>query len=129
MPLSAPNCPHERIYVLPLLTILTNKARRGIGSGDQCGRWQVACPYKHADIGLHPTQGTGIVTSVPSDSPDDYTALMVRCWGSCLTTALLDWIGLLDAPPPPYASCVVGPEEQAQAAREVRHLQRVGGAF
>jgi hypothetical protein len=47
LPLSAPNCPHERIYVLPLLTILTNK-------------------------------GTGIVTSVPSDSPDDYTALLVR---------------------------------------------------
>eukprot|EP00879_Flechtneria_rotunda_P018430 GHRR01019333.1.p1 GENE.GHRR01019333.1~~GHRR01019333.1.p1 ORF type:complete len:538 (+),score=194.02 GHRR01019333.1:1032-2645(+) len=44
LPVSAPNCPHERIYVLPLLTILTNK-------------------------------GTGIVTSVPSDSPDDYTAL------------------------------------------------------
>jgi len=40
----APNCPHERIYVLPLLTILTNK-------------------------------GTGIVTSVPSDSPDDWAAL------------------------------------------------------
>lgn len=46
LPLTAPNCPHERIYVLPLLTILTNK-------------------------------GTGIVTSVPSDSPDDYTALLV----------------------------------------------------
>jgi hypothetical protein len=26
-------------------------------------------------------QGTGIVTSVPSDSPDDYTALMVWRWG------------------------------------------------
>lgn len=35
-----------QIYVLPLLTILTNK-------------------------------GTGIVTSVPSDSPDDYIALQV----------------------------------------------------
>ncbi|GBF91225.1 hypothetical protein Rsub_03545 [Raphidocelis subcapitata] len=45
VPLAAPNCPHERVYVLPLLTILTNK-------------------------------GTGIVTSVPSDSPDDYTALL-----------------------------------------------------
>eukprot|EP00877_Chromochloris_zofingiensis_P006950 jgi/Chrzof1/2508/Cz11g18070.t1 len=44
LPVSSPNCPHERVYVLPLLTILTNK-------------------------------GTGIVTSVPSDSPDDYTAL------------------------------------------------------
>eukprot|EP00878_Enallax_costatus_P006705 GHUV01007030.1.p1 GENE.GHUV01007030.1~~GHUV01007030.1.p1 ORF type:complete len:1031 (+),score=336.93 GHUV01007030.1:253-3345(+) len=44
LPLSAPNCPHDAIYVLPLLTILMNK-------------------------------GTGIVTSVPSDSPDDYTAL------------------------------------------------------
>jgi hypothetical protein len=53
LPLSAPNCPHERIYVLPLLTILTNK-------------------------------GTGIVTSVPSDSPDDYTALMVRAAGGCV---------------------------------------------
>jgi hypothetical protein len=55
LPLSAPNCPHERIYVLPLLTILTNK-------------------------------GTGIVTSVPSDSPDDYTALLVSScdclWGA-----------------------------------------------
>ena len=40
----APNCPHKRIYVLPLLTILTNK-------------------------------GTGVVTSVPSDSPDDWAAL------------------------------------------------------
>ena len=42
--MQAPNCPHERIYVLPLLTILTNK-------------------------------GTGVVTSVPSDSPDDWAAL------------------------------------------------------
>jgi len=45
VPLRAPNAVHERIYVLPLLTILTNK-------------------------------GTGIVTSVPSDSPDDYMALL-----------------------------------------------------
>ncbi|GFR47083.1 hypothetical protein Agub_g8770 [Astrephomene gubernaculifera] len=44
-PVSSPHCPHPRVYVLPLLTILTNK-------------------------------GTGVVTSVPSDSPDDYTALM-----------------------------------------------------
>ncbi|KAG2427994.1 hypothetical protein HXX76_011980 [Chlamydomonas incerta] len=43
-PVKSPLCPHERVYVLPLLTILTNK-------------------------------GTGVVTSVPSDSPDDYTAL------------------------------------------------------
>ena len=50
VPLRAPNCPHPRIYVLPLLTILTNK-------------------------------GTGVVTSVPSDSPDDYMALLVRGWG------------------------------------------------
>ena len=45
LPVSSPRCPHERIYVLPLLTILTNK-------------------------------GTGIVTSVPSDAPDDYAALL-----------------------------------------------------
>lgn len=44
LPVSSPRCPHERIYVLPLLTILT-------------------------------TKGTGIVTSVPSDAPDDYAAL------------------------------------------------------
>lgn len=25
VPLAAPNCPHDRVYVLPLLTILTNK--------------------------------------------------------------------------------------------------------
>lgn len=50
VPLAAPNAPHDRVYVLPLLTILTNK-------------------------------GTGIVTSVPSDSPDDFTALMVRAGG------------------------------------------------
>ena len=47
VPLQAPNAINQRIYVLPLLTILMNK-------------------------------GTGIVTSVPSDSPDDYTALMLR---------------------------------------------------
>lgn len=44
LPISSPRCPHERIYVLPLMTILTNK-------------------------------GTGIVSSVPSDAPDDYAAL------------------------------------------------------
>ena len=48
-PVKSPLCPHERVYVLPLLTILTSK-------------------------------GTGVVTSVPSDSPDDYTALQVG-WG------------------------------------------------
>ncbi len=40
-------------YVLPLLTILTNK-------------------------------GTGVVTSVPSDSPDDYMALQVSIPAACL---------------------------------------------
>ena len=44
LPLSSPSSTYEKIYVLPLLTILTNK-------------------------------GTGIVTSVPSDAPDDYAAL------------------------------------------------------
>lgn len=44
LPLSSPSSCYERIYVLPLMTILTNK-------------------------------GTGIVTSVPSDAPDDYAAL------------------------------------------------------
>ena len=43
-PLQAPCCLHDRIYVLPLLTILM-------------------------------TKGTGVVTSVPSDSPTDYIAL------------------------------------------------------
>jgi hypothetical protein len=32
-------------------------------------------------------KGTGIVTSVPSDSPDDYTALMVRQIHVCLYLA------------------------------------------
>lgn len=41
--LKAPLTPHEKIYVLPMLSVLT-------------------------------TKGTGVVTSVPSDSPDDYTA-------------------------------------------------------
>ena len=45
-PVRSPNASHDRVYVLPLLTILTNK-------------------------------GTGVVTSVPSDSPDDYMALQV----------------------------------------------------
>lgn len=60
VPLSAPNSPHERVYVLPLLTILTNKARRrGVGSADQRGHWQVACPFLSwpADIGRHPHPG------------------------------------------------------------------------
>ncbi|DBA71743.1 TPA: hypothetical protein ACH3X2_011015 [Trebouxia sp. C0005] len=43
-PLNAPRSPYDRVYVLPLLTIKTNK-------------------------------GTGVVTSVISDSPDDYIAL------------------------------------------------------
>lgn len=41
--MQAPNSPYEKIYVLPLLTILMKK-------------------------------GTGVVTSVPSDSPDDFAA-------------------------------------------------------
>uniref|UniRef100_A0A1D2A3Q3 leucine--tRNA ligase n=2 Tax=Auxenochlorella protothecoides TaxID=3075 RepID=A0A1D2A3Q3_AUXPR len=44
LPLRSPRATHERIYVLPLLTIKMDK-------------------------------GTGVVTSVPSDSPDDYAAL------------------------------------------------------
>ena len=40
----SPNCQHDRIYALPLLTIKMDK-------------------------------GTGVVTSVPSDAPDDYIAL------------------------------------------------------
>lgn len=43
--LQSPNCPYQRIYVLPLLTISMEK-------------------------------GTGVVTCVPSDSPDDYAAFM-----------------------------------------------------
>jgi leucyl-tRNA synthetase len=43
-PLRAPLCTHQKIYVLPLLTILMAK-------------------------------GTGVVTSVPSDSPTDFIAL------------------------------------------------------
>ncbi|GMH38163.1 hypothetical protein BSKO_06047 [Bryopsis sp. KO-2023] len=43
-PVKSPNCAHERIYGLPLLTIKMGK-------------------------------GTGVVTSVPSDAPDDYIAL------------------------------------------------------
>ena len=44
LPLSAPNCPHETIYVLPMMTISMMK-------------------------------GSGVVTSVPSDAPDDFAAL------------------------------------------------------
>jgi leucyl-tRNA synthetase len=42
--LHAPLTPYEKIYVLPMMSVLT-------------------------------TKGTGVVTSVPSDSPDDFTAL------------------------------------------------------
>lgn len=44
LPLSAPNSPHETVYVLPMMNISMSK-------------------------------GSGIVTSVPSDAPDDYAAL------------------------------------------------------
>jgi leucyl-tRNA synthetase len=44
LPVRAPLCTYERVYVLPLLTISMGK-------------------------------GTGVVTSVPSDAPDDYAAL------------------------------------------------------
>ena len=100
VPLSAPNCPHKRIYVLPLLTILINKARRT--QWYRCGPAEYTrssreltptCPGLRASrLTLFgpaiPFQGTGIVTSVPSDSPDDYTALMVG-GGPGLLTALL----------------------------------------
>ena len=45
LPLSAPLCQYETVYVLPMLTISMGK-------------------------------GTGVVTSVPADAPDDYAALM-----------------------------------------------------
>jgi hypothetical protein len=39
VPLASPNCPHERVYVLPLLTILTNKVFGGFGvEGTEGGR-------------------------------------------------------------------------------------------
>lgn len=94
LPLSAPNAVHERIYVLPLLTILMNK-------------------------------GTGIVTSVPSDSPDDYTALMVSNtdWHPVLcmphTAGVDEMVRFAGLPITSYAYTVYvfcptsGPQEQA----------------
>ena len=101
--LQSPRTPHERVYVLPLLTILTNKASVAgislLAAVYVQFHWQPGpflCCLPHgccADVPcLHPdarappayflilfvcnVQGTGIVTSVPSDAPDDYAALM-----------------------------------------------------
>lgn len=126
VPLAAPNCPHERVYVLPLLTILTNKVRRaeagsnsirgaqgrapGLLRGNSAAGgaassheglysspWRQLlnsrAPYPLPSLQTHNPQGTGIVTSVPSDSPDDYTALMVRGSRAALTA-----LGPLRAP-------------------------------
>ncbi|KAK4523936.1 hypothetical protein GAYE_SCF00G1834 [Galdieria yellowstonensis] len=45
LPLKCPECPFDRIYILPMFNVSTQK-------------------------------GTGVVMSVPSDSPDDYRALL-----------------------------------------------------
>lgn len=52
--LSAPLARYERVYALPMLTIKDDKG--------SLTRW------------VH-FVGTGVVTSVPSDAPDDYAAL------------------------------------------------------
>lgn len=82
VPLSAPNAIHERVYVLPLLTILMNK-------------------------------GTGVVTSVPSDSPDDYTALMV-CTSRAHKAKIFGQAAIPNITNPRCHRA--GLEEQAQAA-------------
>ena len=105
----APNSPHERIFVLPLLTISMGK-------------------------------GTGVVTSVPSDSPDDYRALQVGSGlipGSSLNPAAAcpaltcskrgacskgadEGIAGLSQHSPTGMRCFAGSEREGSAAREVR---------
>lgn len=71
-PVRSPHCPHDHVYVLPLLTILTNK-------------------------------GTGVVTSVPSDSPDDYTALQVHAWAhACMRPAIRAYMRVHPAVQAPF---------------------------
>jgi hypothetical protein len=96
-PVRSPHCPHERVYVLPLLTILTNKgtgacarpaARRTPHAPARCrtNPQRPASPrltrtarhllaYLPWASSPPPFRPPGVVTSVPSDSPDDYTAL------------------------------------------------------
>lgn len=99
----SPRTPHDHIYVLPLLTILTNKASQNsqllLPAPRHAQRWALPPVPQHSatERGQIPAalrsqwrshhallpgfdwrllQGTGIVTSVPSDAPDDYAALM-----------------------------------------------------
>ena len=60
LPLKAPLTSYDIIYTLPMLTIKEEK-----------GKEQLDMSY----ITLFPPTGTGVVTSVPSDAPDDYAAL------------------------------------------------------
>ena len=63
---AAPTTKYEFVHILPLPTIKMDKAQKcWISEGVyQFGSLQIWC------------QGTGIVTSVPSDSPDDFAAYM-----------------------------------------------------
>ena len=60
--LKAPLTSFDVVYTLPMLTV---KADKGTVERSLCVKMMIKCFFV----------GTGIVTSVPSDAPDDYAAL------------------------------------------------------
>lgn len=72
--LSAPLTTYKVIYALPMLTIKEDKgnsAAQPLGWALAFSMWGLTL----SSLYLFLCQGTGVVTSVPSDSPDDFAAL------------------------------------------------------
>lgn len=90
LPLSAPYAAYETVYTLPLMTISMKKgahcegwALTGRAGGLTLAAYRCLFPVPHPrhprrpllSPSLHFPAGTGVVTSVPSDAPDDWAAL------------------------------------------------------
>ena len=90
IPLKAPLTSYDVVYTLPMLTIKEDK-----GEVVSCVLYCCLCLIKLSSLSLSLSlcyrAGTGVVTSVPSDAPDDYAALRdvkkkaVSCPVFCLT--------------------------------------------
>eukprot|EP00897_Mesotaenium_endlicherianum_P004099 jgi/Mesen1/3717/ME000202S02808 len=75
LPLKSPQAVHPVIYALPMLTILTDKGSTPSPLHAPLPLPLPSFPHFCLESAPSPHLGTGIVTSVPSDAPDDYMAL------------------------------------------------------
>ena len=71
--LKAPLTSYDVIYTLPMLTIKESKGTHMHAHTHT--RAHTVCDNYDPDMPLPLPTGTGVVTSVPSDAPDDYAAL------------------------------------------------------